>query len=56
MTLNIFLLKGDLNGENRSGAFLFLSGIVFAITFLSCISLAVIVLGKIINQNCSYFN
>ena len=24
---NIFVLKGDLNGENRSGAFLFLSGI-----------------------------
>ena len=27
MTINIFILKGDLNGENRSGAFLFLSGI-----------------------------
>ena len=27
MTNNIFELKGDLNGENRSGAFLFLSGI-----------------------------
>ena len=27
MTINIFVLKGDLNGENRSGAFLFLSGI-----------------------------
>ena len=26
MTINIFVLKGDLNGENRSGAF-FLSGI-----------------------------
>ena len=23
MTINIFLLKGDLNKENRSGAFLF---------------------------------
>ena len=23
MTINIFILKGDLNGENRSGAFLF---------------------------------
>ena len=23
MTDNIFVLKGDLNGENRSGAFLF---------------------------------
>ena len=23
MTINIFELKGDLNGENRSGAFLF---------------------------------
>ena len=23
MTINIFVLKGDLNGENRSGAFLF---------------------------------
>ena len=29
MTINIFVLKGDLNGENRSGAFLFLPGIVF---------------------------
>ena len=27
MTIDIFVLKGDLNGENRSGAFLFLSGI-----------------------------
>ena len=27
MTINIFVLKGDLNGESRSGAFLFLSGI-----------------------------
>ena len=28
MTINIFVLKGDLDGENRSGAFLFfLSGI-----------------------------
>ena len=27
MTINIYVLKGDLNGENRSGAFLFLSGI-----------------------------
>ena len=28
MTINIFVFKGDLNGENRSGAFLFLPGIV----------------------------
>ena len=28
MTIYIFILKGDFNGENRSGAFLFLSGIV----------------------------
>ena len=27
MTTNIFVLKGELNGKNRSGAFLFLSGI-----------------------------
>ena len=27
MTINIFVLNGDLNGKNRSGAFLFLSGI-----------------------------
>ena len=27
MTINIFILKRDLNGANRSGAFLFLSGI-----------------------------
>ena len=29
MTINILVLKGDLNGESRSGAFLFLSGIYF---------------------------
>ena len=29
MAINIFVLKGDLNGENRSGAFLFLSGIFY---------------------------
>ena len=28
MTINIFVLKGDLNGENRSGVFLFLLGIL----------------------------
>ena len=28
MTINIFVLQGDLNGENRSGAFLILPGIV----------------------------
>ena len=27
MTIYIFVLKGNLNGENRSGAFLFLLGI-----------------------------
>ena len=27
MTIKMFVLKGDLNGGNRSGAFLFLSGI-----------------------------
>ena len=27
MTMNIFVLKRKLNGENRSGAFLFLSSI-----------------------------
>ena len=27
MTIYIFVLKGNLNGENRSGAFLFLPGI-----------------------------
>ena len=27
MTIKISVLKGDLNGENRSGAFLFLLGI-----------------------------
>ena len=32
MKINIFVLKGDLNGENRSGAFLFLSGIYFNAT------------------------
>ena len=29
MTIYIFVLKGDLNGENRSGAFLFLPGIYY---------------------------
>ena len=44
MTINIFVLKGDLNGKNRSGAFLFLSGILidFSLTVkaatLICIS------------------
>ena len=28
MTINIFVLNGDLNGENRSDAFLFMSGIL----------------------------
>ena len=31
MTINIFVLKGELNGKNRSGAFLFLSRI-----YLNC--------------------
>ena len=29
MTINIFVLKGDLNGKNRSGAFLFCRVYVF---------------------------
>ena len=33
MTIYIFALKGDLNGESRSGAFLFLSGVCTCITF-----------------------
>ena len=33
MTINSFVLKGELNGENRSGAFLFLSGIYSQIEF-----------------------
>ena len=28
MTINIFVLKGDFNGKNCSGAFLFLLGII----------------------------
>ena len=32
MTINIFVLKGDLNGESCSGAFLFLSGIYLIIS------------------------
>ena len=28
MAINIFALKGELNGKNRSGVFLFLSGIL----------------------------
>ena len=27
MAFNIFVIKGEVNGENRSGSFLFLSGI-----------------------------
>ena len=47
MTINIFVLKGELNGKNRSGAFLFLSGIVslpcciFSLYFLSFFNLLV---------------
>ena len=33
MTINIFVLKGDLNGENRSGALLFLSGIFIQLMY-----------------------
>ena len=37
MTIDIFVLKGDLNGENRSGAFLLLSGICsFVVFYFSC--------------------
>ena len=37
MTINIFILKGDLNGQNRSGAFLFLLGIFhLKMTCTSC--------------------
>ena len=35
MTINIFVFKGDLNGEIRSGAFLFLLGI-FQTRYLDC--------------------
>ena len=31
MTVNIFVLKGDLNGENRCGAFLFCRVYMFAL-------------------------
>ena len=34
MTINIFVLKGDLNAEKRSGAFLFLSGIQWIVPSL----------------------
>ena len=36
MTINIFVLKGDLNGENRSGAFLFLPSIVAHSIYREC--------------------
>ena len=36
MAINIFVLKGDLNGENRSGAFLFLSGIYCLMRYSLC--------------------
>ena len=35
MTIDIFVLKGDLNGENRSGAFLFLSGIYVVLWYFT---------------------
>ena len=41
MTINIFELKGDLNGENRSGAFLFLSGIFHKLFFTLFLHLTV---------------
>ena len=34
MAINVFVLKGELNGENRSGVFLFLSGIYSKILFI----------------------
>ena len=37
MTINIFVLKGELNGKNRSGAFLFLSGIIAQGPELQCL-------------------
>ena len=43
MTIDIFVFKGDLNGENRSGAFLFLSGIVLYASMLNSESLLSIV-------------
>ena len=41
MTVYIFVLKGDLNGENRSGAFLFLSGIVLIFLKITMMSLTI---------------
>ena len=35
MTINIFVLKGELNGKNRSGAFLFLSDIFYTSKWLN---------------------
>ena len=35
MTINIFLLKGDLNGESRSGAFLFFVGYIYFVMHYS---------------------
>ena len=35
MTINVFVLKGDLNGEKRSGAFLFCR--VYIIEFIKLV-------------------
>ena len=48
MTISIFVLKGDLNGENHSGAFLFLSGIYQTVCKLHfCILHCMYMLGHI---------
>ena len=53
MTNNIFVLKGDLNGENHSGAFLFLSGIISLYMYLrsnTCINIMLSIKFVIFNE------
>ena len=52
MTINIFVLKGELNGENRSGAFLFLSGIVLLRIFLNITFLRFLKFMSRVCKNC----
>ena len=48
MTITIFVLKGDLNGENRSGAFLFLLGIYVSYKVLLYFFLVYVVDGSVL--------
>ena len=56
LLINVFVLKGELNGENRSGAFLFLSGIcLMGMLELLCITIMLLsALWSVIISNSRY--